>query len=301
MSAAIHFPPELKDWLVHNIQRGAPAEALVDAMKEQGFQQTIAVALVDAFTSAARNGRPFPDDAIEIDDPASNAPRYSGFHAERLASGNQLMAGDRPVRVAMRSVSPALIVMDDFLSGDECAQLIALARPRLAQSTITDPVSGKTVVSENRSSEGMFFRLGEHALIDRIERRIAEVIDMPVENGEGIQVLHYGPGTESTPHFDFLTPGNGENNASIARSGQRIGTFLMYLNEVAEGGGTFFSEAGLTVMPRKGSAVYFEYCNELNQLDGRSLHAGMPVLAGEKWAATKWVRQKKFIAAGEAH
>lgn len=297
MGAIVHFPPDLKDWLTHNIQRGATAAPLIDAMRQQGFNPGIATALVNAFVLAAQNGRPFPVDSIEIDDPASNANEYGRFSAKNLASGNLLQAGDRTVKVAMRLASPALIVFDDFLSIEECDQLIDIAKPRLKPSTITDPVSGKTVVSENRSSDGMFFRLGENALVERIERRIADLLGMPVEKGEGLQVLNYRPGAESAPHFDFLTPGNAENNASIARSGQRVSTMVMYLNDVADGGGTFFPEAGLTVVPKKGSALYFEYCNDMNQLDGKSLHAGGRVLQGEKWAATKWMRQKTYVPA----
>ncbi|HWU98478.1 MAG TPA: 2OG-Fe(II) oxygenase [Oxalicibacterium sp.] len=297
MGAIVHFPPDLKDWLTHNIRRGATAAPLIDAMKQQGFNPGIATALVNAFVSAAQGGKPFPADSIEIEDPVSNANEYGGFNAKKLASGNLLQAGDRTVKVAMRVASPALIVLDDFLSMQECDQLVEMAKPRLMPSTITDPVSGKTVVSENRSSNGMFFRPGENALIERIEHRIADLIVMPVENGEGLQILNYKPGAESTPHFDFLMPGNAENNASIARSGQRVSTMVMYLNDVDDGGGTFFPEAGLTVVPKKGSALYFEYCNEMNQLDGKSLHAGGRVLQGEKWAATKWMRQKVYVPA----
>jgi prolyl 4-hydroxylase len=296
MNAVVHFPPELKSWLIHNIQRGATAAPLISAMTEQGFKQEIAAALAQAFLDAAISGRPFPTDSIEVEQ-TSDAYRYE---ASQLSTINMIDVGDRVVRVAMRAASPALAVFDDLLSADECDQLIALAKPRLTASTITDPMTGKTVVSQSRTSDGMFFRLTETALIERIERRIATLIQMPVENGEGLQVLNYQVGAQSSPHFDFLMPGNAENAASIARSGQRVSTLVMYLNDVIDGGGTHFPEAGITVMPKKGSALYFEYCNSANQLDGKSLHAGMPVLAGQKWVATKWMRQKKFTPAQQA-
>jgi prolyl 4-hydroxylase len=293
MGAVVHFPPELRDWLVHNISRGVPAAPLIAAMTEQGFSNEIAAALVGAFFSAASAGTPFPTDSIEVQS-ASEAYRYE---APRFASANVIAAGERKVRVAMRAASPVLAVFDDFLSADECDRLIAMARPRLAPSTITDTMTGNTVVSENRSSDGMFFRLGENPLLVQIEQRIADLIGMPVENGEGLQVLNYQPGAQSAPHFDFLMAGNAENAASIARSGQRVSTMVIYLNDVMDGGGTSFPEAGITVMPKKGSALYFEYCNSLNQLDGKSLHAGTPVISGEKWVATKWMRQKVFVPA----
>jgi prolyl 4-hydroxylase len=294
MSAVVHFPPELRDWLVHNITRGAPAAPLIAAMTAQGFKNEIATALVGAFLSAASAGKPFPADSVEVDPSASDAYRYE---EPRFASGNLIQAGGRSIRMIMRAACPTLAVFEDFLSSDECERLIASAKPRLAPSTITDPLTGKTIVSESRTSDGMFFRLGENPLIAQIERRIADLVRMPVENGEGLQVLNYQAGAQSSPHFDFLMPGNAENNASIARSGQRIGTLVMYLNDVQEGGGTGFPEVGLTIMPKKGSALYFEYCNSLNQLDGKSLHAGLPIVAGEKWVATKWIRQKTFLSA----
>jgi prolyl 4-hydroxylase len=68
----------------------------------------------------------------------------------------------------------------------------------------------------------------------------------------------------------------------------------MYLNDVEQGGETIFPSIHLSVTPKKGSAVYFEYCNDLGQVDSMSLHGGVPVIAGEKWIATKWMRQRRY-------
>ncbi len=149
-----------------------------------------------------------------------------------------------------------------------------------------------------RSSAGMFFRPQENPLVRRIDLRIAALMGLPADHGEGLQVLHYTPGAQSVPHFDFLMPTNGANVASIERSGQRVSTLVMYLNDPDEGGETVFPEAGIAVMPRKGRALYFEYCNAEGQLDPLSLHAALPVLAGEKWVATRWMRQRAFRPAG---
>jgi prolyl 4-hydroxylase len=76
-----------------------------------------------------------------------------------------------------------------------------------------------------------------------------------------------------------------------------VSTLIIYLNDVEEGGETVFPESGLSVSPRQGSGLYFEYCNHLGQLDPLSLHAGAPVIAGEKWIVTKWMRQRRFVPA----
>jgi prolyl 4-hydroxylase len=63
---------------------------------------------------------------------------------------------------------------------------------------------------------------------------------------------------------------------------------------VPAGGSTVFPDLGLDVLPRKGNALYFAYATEEGQLDRRSLHGGSPVSAGEKWIATKWIRQRPY-------
>jgi prolyl 4-hydroxylase len=199
--------------------------------------------------------------------------------------------------VLSRVERPLVAVLEGVLSHAECDALIAAARPRLAPSTIVDPQSGEQVISPERSSLGMFFRLAETPLLAAIDARVSALMQMPLENGEGLQVLHYTPGAQSSPHFDFLMPQNAANQASIARSGQRVSTMVIYLNDVATGGETVFPEIGLSVVPRKGNAVYFEYCDEHGRLDGKTLHAAAEVLRGEKWVATKWMRQRRFVIA----
>jgi 2OG-Fe(II) oxygenase superfamily len=120
-------------------------------------------------------------------------------------------------------------------------------------------------------------------------------MNSPVDHGEGLQVIRYRIGARVTPHFDFLMPSHGDNEHSLRRSGQRISTLIVYLNDVERGGETVFPEVGATVCALRGQAIYFEYCNSANQLDPLSVHAGAPVLTGEKWALTKWMRQRRFV------
>lgn len=295
MGARIQFTPELKHWIVHNIDRGIPPAPLVRDMVAQGFDAQVAGSLVYTVWSARASGAALPDDGVDAEQIA--AARYRQ-QASRLMAGNQIHVDGRTIRVASALMQPLVVVLDNVLSAAECDQLIALSTPRLAPSTIVDPASGMDTMSAARSSDGMFFRPQENALVERIDRRLAQLMQLPLENGEGLQVLRYRSGAESVPHFDFLMPTNPANVASLARSGQRVSTLVMYLNDVDHGGETIFPEAGLAVAPRRGSAVYFEYCNADGQLDPLSLHAGAPVLSGEKWVATRWMRQRRFVPAG---
>ena len=78
----------------------------------------------------------------------------------------------------------------------------------------------------------------------------------------------------------------------LKRGGQRVGTVVMYLNEPEKGGGTTFPSVFFEVAPKRGNAVFFSY--ERPHPSTKTLHGGAPVIAGEKWIATKWLREGEF-------
>lgn len=205
----------------------------------------------------------------------------------------QIDAGDRLVDVLMVRQQPDMVVFGNLLSAQECHALIEAARPHMARSLTVAPQTGGEEVHHDRTSQGMFFRRGENALVQRIEARIARLLNWPLENGENLQLLHYGPGAQYKPHYDYFDPAEPGTPAILQRGGQRVATLIMYLNEPEQGGATVFPELALQVAPRRGQAVFFSYgcahpCS-------RSLHGGEPVLAGEKWVATKWLREREFV------
>jgi prolyl 4-hydroxylase len=138
----------------------------------------------------------------------------------------------------------------------------------------------------------MFFSRGESELIRRIEARLGALLNWPIENGEGLQVLHYLPGAEYKPHYDYFDPAQPGTAPILKRGGQRLGTVVMYLNTPERGGGTTFPDVELEVAPVRGNAVFFSY--DSPQPSTRSLHGGAPVIEGEKWVATKWLRAGRF-------
>ena len=209
-------------------------------------------------------------------------------------AGNTIQTHDRVVRVTMRITQPMVAVLDDFMSNEECDELVQLSRAKLQRSTIVDPATGQDRVIEDRKSSGTFFALNENPLVARLDQRISEVMHWPVENGEGIQILNYQIGGEYKTHFDYFPPEDPGSAVHLAKGGQRVSTLVMYLNDAEQGGETIFPSIHLAVSPKKGSAVYFEYCNDLGQVDAMSLHGGVPVIAGEKWIATKWMRQSRY-------
>ena len=291
MARLIRFAPQLGHWLTHNLDQGQAPAALVQVMRQQGMEPHAAEGIVAAYVQARARGVAPPSDAIEL---ADDAPAAA---VARLAPGTRIDGGDREIVVHMRTEEPVVASLGNVLDADECRTLIEMARPRLAPSTLVDPMTGANVVSDKRASLGMFFRLAENDFIARLDQRLSRVMNLPRENGEGLQVLHYPTGAGSEPHFDYLAPSNAANRESIQRSGQRVSTLVTYLNDVPAGGQTIFPALGWATSPMQGNAVYFEYGDDRGQVDARSLHASAPVTQGEKWVVTKWMRQRRFVSA----
>jgi prolyl 4-hydroxylase len=148
-------------------------------------------------------------------------------------------------------------------------------------------------VNEARTSQGMFFERGENTVCARLEARIAALTNWPVEYGESLQVLRYGPGAEYKPHYDYFDPDRTGTPAILARGGQRVASLVCYLNTPPQGGATTFPDVQLAVAPIKGNAVFFSY--DRPHPITRTLHGGAPVAEGEKWVATKWLREGRFV------
>jgi prolyl 4-hydroxylase len=203
------------------------------------------------------------------------------------------MPDGHTVRVLGTLRHPRVVVFGGLLSNEECDELMALSRPRLTRSETVDNGTGGSEVNAARTSDGMFFERGEAPVIRRIEDRIAYLLNWPMDHGEGLQILRYRPGAEYRPHHDYFDPVHAGSKTILARGGQRVGTLVMYLNTPEAGGATTFPDAGFDVMPVRGNAVFFSY-DRAHPCTG-TLHGGAPVLAGEKWVATKWLRQGVFV------
>jgi prolyl 4-hydroxylase len=275
--------PELRKWIIEQAQAGHSAESVVKAMLASGWNEDVAIEAMESTLrghleqQAQTNGLA---PAVPVPDPSlAESPLY-------------LDAGDRRVAVLQVMYNPRVVVFGDLLSGEECEQLIDLAKPRLARSLTVATKTGGEEVNADRTSDGMFFQRGETDLVRRIEQRIARLVNWPEENGEGLQILHYSPGAEYKPHYDYFDPAEPGTPTILRRGGQRVATILMYLAEPEKGGGTVFPDVHLEVAPKRGNAVFFSY--ERAHPSTRTLHGGSPVLAGEKWIATKWLRERRF-------
>ncbi|KAI5065300.1 hypothetical protein GOP47_0019995 [Adiantum capillus-veneris] len=210
-----------------------------------------------------------------------------------------------PTRIIQLAWKPRAFLYKGFLSDKECEHLKQLARNKLEKSMVADNESGKGVLSDIRTSSGMFIDKGHDEVVRRIENRMATWTFLPEENGEALQVLKYEHGEKYEPHYDFF-----QDNYNIQMGGHRIATVLMYLSNVTKGGETIFPNApdyrvkddtwsecakrGLSVKPIQGDALLFFSLTTEAKTDTSSLHGSCPVVAGEKWSATKWIHVDSF-------
>ncbi|WP_203246364.1 2OG-Fe(II) oxygenase [Sporosarcina beigongshangi] len=190
---------------------------------------------------------------------------------------------DREIAIITRLEEPLIVILGNVLSDEECDELIRLAKDNMQRSKI-----GAThEVNELRTSSSMFLQESENEIVARVEKRISSIMNIPIEHGEGIQILKYTPGQEYKAHYDFFS------STSKAANNNRISTLVMYLNDVEQGGETFFPKIDFSVSPQKGTAVYFEYFYTDKNVNELTLHGGAPVITGEKWVATQWMRKQK--------
>ncbi|SEA81259.1 2OG-Fe(II) oxygenase [Variovorax sp. YR216] len=277
MSQGQVISAELREWIATQLAAGHSVPSLRASMRAAGWHDAAADAALaeverEAIGAAeATRAMPGPD--------LSNSPLY-------------IDAGDRRVYVLQTLRSPHVIVFGDLLSDEECEALIAAARQRLARSLTVETQTGGEALNVDRTSDGMFFERGENPVVARIEKRIATLLRWPLEFGEGLQILRYAPGAQYRPHYDYFDPSEPGTPIILKRGGQRVATLVMYLHEPEQGGATTFPDVGLEVAPKRGTGVFFSY--ERPDPATRTLHGGAPVLAGEKWVATKWLREREF-------
>lgn len=274
--------PALARWMLDRVRAGDTPQSMLDAMLAQGWQQADALQALE---------QTLQSHVEEVGAAAALPPAVKVPQPIDANDAWELDLDGHRVQVLASMLLPRVVVLGGFLADAECDELIELARDRLAPSTTLNLETGEDQRLGDRSSEGVFFQRGENPLCARIEARIARLLDWPVENGEGLQVLRYGPGAEYRPHYDYFDPQRPGSAATLQRGGQRVASLVMYLNTPPRGGATTFPDVHFEVGAVRGNAVFFSY--DRAHPVSRSLHGGAPVVEGEKWVATKWLRQSR--------
>ncbi|KAK1422057.1 hypothetical protein QVD17_24916 [Tagetes erecta] len=204
------------------------------------------------------------------------------------------------------SWTPRALYFPGFATSEQCESVIKMAKVKLAPSTLA---LRKGETAENtkgiRTSSGMFISASEDksGILDQIEKKIERATMIPRSHGEAFNVLRYEIGQRYNSHYDAFNP-----TEYGPQKSQRIASFLLYLSDVEEGGETMFPFEngentassydfrkciGLKVKPRKGDGLLFYSLYPNGTIDPTSLHGSCPVIKGQKWVATKWIRNEE--------
>lgn len=176
----------------------------------------------------------------------------------------------------------------NVLSVDECNELIQISKNKLLQTTTLG-----TKIKDYRIAEGTWI-IENSKLTDKIKNIVCEKTNLPIENQEQIHIVKYNNGGEYKQHHDFLHPNTDYYEFHTKRGGQRRYSCLFYLNDDFDGGETDFPKINYRVIPELGKLVVWKNLNDDLSLNYDSLHAGLPVINGEKWICIIWVRENKF-------
>ncbi|XP_044475783.1 probable prolyl 4-hydroxylase 3 [Mangifera indica] len=243
-----------------------------------------------------------------IGDDSDSPPNGLSFYRRHTIEKHNKMEEVREQWTEVISWEPRAFIYHNFLSKAECDYLINLAKPHMVASAVVDSETGQSKHSRVRTSSGMFLRRGQDKIIRNIEKRIADFTFIPVENGEGLHVIHYEVGQQYEPHYDYFL-----DKFNIKNGGQRMATLLMYLSDVEEGGETVFphtkanfssvpwwnelsecGKQGLSLKPKMGDALLFWSMRPNATVDPSSLHGACPVIRGSKWSCTKWMHVNEY-------
>jgi prolyl 4-hydroxylase len=182
-----------------------------------------------------------------------------------------------------------VMLRHDFLTEEECEYVINLANPIFQPSKLMTDDGLKEFYRTSFSAELV---IPEDEILNGIRKKAAEWLDVPESHFEFFQCVAYGPGQEYQTHYDTFDENFESGKEELEKLGPRKYTMLAYLNDDFVGGETYFPNLDLLVQPKKGSVLVFENIDENGKIQKSSLHAGLPVTSGKKYAMNMWIRTK---------
>uniref|UniRef100_A0A667GV60 procollagen-proline 4-dioxygenase n=1 Tax=Lynx canadensis TaxID=61383 RepID=A0A667GV60_LYNCA len=195
----------------------------------------------------------------------------------------------QPIRKEVIHLEPYVVLYHDFVNDLEAQKIRGLAEPWLQRSVVAS--GEKQLPVEYRISKSAWLKDTVDPLLVTLDHRIGALTGLDVQPpyAEYLQVVNYGIGGHYEPHFDHAT--SPTSPLYRMKSGNRVATFMIYLSSVEAGGATAFIYANFSVPVVKNAALFWWNLHRSGEGDGDTLHAGCPVLVGDKWVANKWIHE----------
>jgi prolyl 4-hydroxylase len=176
-----------------------------------------------------------------------------------------------------------------------CSWLIGRAEGRLQPALVYDSVSRENQIHEMRTNTMAMFDYSNFDVVQfLLQARMSHTCGYPMQHFEAPMVLHYAVGQQITPHFDFIDAKAADYAEQIRELGQRMITFLLYLNDDYEGGETTFPELDIVHRGSAGSGLFFINAHPDLTPNRRMLHTGSPPVRGEKWIVSQFIVSKRL-------
>lgn len=194
------------------------------------------------------------------------------------------------------SGSPLIRSYPQFVQEPVCRWLIDRARGRLSRALVYEAVRREVMARPTRTNTAAAFNLLDTDFVCVLtQTRMAACLGIPFRQFEPITVLHYDEGEEITEHYDFVDPNLPTYTEEIAQRGQRVVTFLVYLNDDYGGGETAFPRLGIDHKGKLGEGLFFVNALGDGSADLRTLHAGRTPARGDKWIVSQFVRDRPVL------
>lgn len=212
-------------------------------------------------------------------------------HWTALANAIDFDFWTSPAAVNTLSESPVVRTLPGFVPPAVCDWLIDKARGRLTRAQVYDAVKRTVTENNTRTNSAAIFNMVETDLVNLlVQMRMAASTGVNFRQFEAATVLHYAAGEQISEHYDFIDPNIPDYDQVIREQGQRIITFIIYLNDDYQGGETVFPELSVSHKGSRGEGIYFVNALDDGSSDFRTLHAGRPPAQGEKWIVTQFIR-----------
>ncbi|XP_042343060.1 prolyl 4-hydroxylase subunit alpha-3 isoform X2 [Plectropomus leopardus] len=194
-----------------------------------------------------------------------------------------------PVRREVLSLQPYVVLYHDFITDTEVEDIKRVAQPGLKRSVVA--AGEKQATAEYRISKSAWLKGSAHSTVEKLDQKISILTGLNAKHpyGEYLQVVNYGIGGHYEPHFDHAT--SPSSPVFRLKTGNRVATFMIYLSSVEAGGSTAFIYANFSVPVVEKAAIFWWNLHRNGQGNVDTLHAGCPVLIGDKWVANKWIHE----------
>ncbi len=300
---APYLPREGAGFIVEAGQQGhAEATALTSVLLASGVlgKRNWPQALQALASAAARGWKPAQEqmeillapDAVALKAGQSRSPQDWLKAAQGIKLDRWLQV---PAAITVHE-DPLLRSFPQFIPPTICDRLVSLSRNRLQRAEVYDPHHRRNIRANTRTNSIAQYSLLDHEILHLLlQEKMALACGVDVAQMEATAILHYSPGEEITNHFDFVDPQMLNYAEEIAKNGQRIITFLIYLNDDYAEGETVFPRLGIKHKGQRGEGFYFVNCLPGQDPDLRTWHAGQPPLHGDKWIVSQFIRNHAII------